>query len=934
MEDVSVPAGSPVSAGSDAPTRTVAAEEMQRRVSGRGESAATTAGAPLVTGAQLDRYVIIDQVGEGGMGTVYRAYDPELDRRVAIKVVRADHHTPESRQRILREAQSLARLSHPNVIPVHDAGTAGGQVYLVMEFVDGCNLRDWLRTQKRSDADIARMFLAAGYGLAAAHGAGLVHRDFKPHNVLVGDDGRVRVLDFGLARGEGKEDKNEAPGPARESAALRLASVHTGRVVDTVTRAGSLVGTPAYMAPEQLLGEAATAASDQFSFAVSLFEALAGERPYADDNLFVLLRSMQERKVAPSARQLPGWAKKVIDRALSPAPEARYPDMDSLLEALSGKRRRRRRRAALVTAAATVLLAAGGAAAMQPAATPPCSGEGDPLADTWNDDVRQTIRTRLGDGGATDKVIAALSEHASAWRDARQDSCEATHVRNDQSGELFDLRVACFDRRRAELGALTSLLAEPERGVTAFDALQAAQSLPSVQLCDGGSDLRLTVPPPQGAEAQAQQHDIEVAVAEGTALFMMGDMQRASDTLEDAVDRARKLGYAPLQAEALFALGMLEARYEAPDQAVETLYEAQWLAESVGLDRVIADARIWAMYPVGSKLGRPAEAEQLAQGARAVLERMGGDPELEARYNDHLGSVRNGIERRLVEALELYRKGLALNERVWGSHLKVGLSAANAAITLTSLGRFAEARQMFARSTHELATNAGPDNDYLAEVLLQEAYLELLAGELPRARRIIGRVELMLGRLNPGLPASAHGWPAPLLREQKALLAAHEGRPDEARAGMRATRESLISMAGPDSRIAASAWAVSGELFGVTGDHEEAAGAYDQAAAIYARVLGADNPWTSETQARAAEHRIRAGQAKRGRAELGAAIDRLRRSPGVEDALARPLLVLAESSARSGDLVTARAAHKEAVDHWDGRQDLDALRQRVEGMLR
>src|SRR5690606_1441989 len=232
-------------------------------------------------GATIGRYVVLAPLGRGAMGTVLAALDPELDRKVALKVL---HETARGgdRARLQREAQALARLSHPNVMILHDVGTwvdpAGGRhVFLAMELVVGHTLSDWLASAPRSVDAIVAVFAQAGRGLAAAHAAGLVHRDFKPHNVLVGSDGRVRVTDFGLARSFGEDTRPPI-----------TVDTHTGPISlpelalhETLTRTGEWVGTPAYMAPEQLQGGAADPRADQFAFCVALYEALHGQRPFA-----------------------------------------------------------------------------------------------------------------------------------------------------------------------------------------------------------------------------------------------------------------------------------------------------------------------------------------------------------------------------------------------------------------------------------------------------------------------------------------------------------------------------------------------------------------------------------------------------------------------------------------------------------------------------
>ncbi|MCA9687455.1 MAG: serine/threonine protein kinase, partial [Myxococcales bacterium] len=238
---------------------------------------------------RIGRYLVLDRLGAGGMGVVYAAYDPDLDRKLALKLLHeGDRRSERTRVRLLREAQALARVSHPNVIQVYDVGTFEDRIYIAMEFVDGLSLREWLSAENRDLRAILATFSQAGHGLAAAHQKGLVHRDFKPDNVLVARDGRVVVLDFGIAHAIGDlENEHERSGITE----ARLSETRSGERSSSLqgtgplalhaelTRAGALIGTPAYMAPEQFDSRDTDARSDQFSFCVTLWEALHGERP-------------------------------------------------------------------------------------------------------------------------------------------------------------------------------------------------------------------------------------------------------------------------------------------------------------------------------------------------------------------------------------------------------------------------------------------------------------------------------------------------------------------------------------------------------------------------------------------------------------------------------------------------------------------------------
>lgn len=296
---------------------------------------------------EISRYVLLEEVGAGAMGVVYRAHDPDLGRMVAIKVVHARSGAAPT-TRLVREAQAIAQVAHPNIVAIHDVGTVGDQVFLTMELVDGQRLRDWMNAGPRTVREIIEVFAQAGRGLAAAHDAGLVHRDFKPENVLVGIDGRVRVVDFGLVRwAEGDDEPTTGEAP-------RLA------LDQSLTPAGGAVGTPRYMSPEQVGAHPVGPASDQFSFCVCLYEALAGQRPFAGDNLADLLLAIALGAVRPWPRSCiaPRWLRELVLRGLSTEPAARWPSMSALVDELTRERERDRRAALDGLAAMEPMIAA------------------------------------------------------------------------------------------------------------------------------------------------------------------------------------------------------------------------------------------------------------------------------------------------------------------------------------------------------------------------------------------------------------------------------------------------------------------------------------------------------------------------------------------------------------------------------------------------
>jgi serine/threonine protein kinase len=311
--------------------------------------------APLAAGAHVGRYEIIEPVGAGGMGRVYSARDPVLDRRVALKLLHPHAATDELETRLLREAKAMARLSHPEVITVHDAGRYADQLFIAMEFVEGRTLRQWLAQKRRPWREVLAVFLRAGRGLARAHEAGIIHRDFKPDNVLVGDDGRVRVTDFGLARAV------QSPEAAPEDAPAPPLGEET-TIEATLTRTGTLLGTPAYMAPEQHAGAPADERSDIYAFCVALYEGVYGERPFPGPGMAALVAQKRDGAVRTpkDERGVPRRLRRAILQGLRPSAVERYPSMPALLDAL--ERGSRAPRAWIAAGAFAGLVAAGAAA--------------------------------------------------------------------------------------------------------------------------------------------------------------------------------------------------------------------------------------------------------------------------------------------------------------------------------------------------------------------------------------------------------------------------------------------------------------------------------------------------------------------------------------------------------------------------------------------
>ncbi|MCA9712567.1 MAG: serine/threonine protein kinase, partial [Myxococcales bacterium] len=369
---------------------------------------------------RVGRYVLGRTLGSGNFGTVYEARDAELDRRVAVKIV--DARSSEQTARVVREAQLLAALSHPNVVPVFETGLTDDprpSPYVVMELVEGQTVRQWLTQQPRPWREVVALFLEISRGLAAAHAAGLVHRDFKPENVLLDADGRPRVADFGLARGLGAVTTSPGEGAAPRSVdASHHASASDGRYHPT---AGMIAGTPVYMSPEQFEGEGLDGRSDQYSFCVALHEALWGVRPHEGRSLAVLAEQVTTGRIRspPPRAGVPRAVARVVLRGLSRRPDDRFPSMQALAAALARASGTSRRRALAAGGGGLALAAAALAVLAWPRdeAVDPCATVGERIATVWSEAEASALSQRLlaADVPAAPAYAQAVRRRLDGW---------------------------------------------------------------------------------------------------------------------------------------------------------------------------------------------------------------------------------------------------------------------------------------------------------------------------------------------------------------------------------------------------------------------------------------------------------------------------------------------------------------------------------------
>jgi serine/threonine protein kinase len=774
--------------------------------------------------ARVGRYVLLREIGRGAIGVVHAAWHEGLDRKVAIKLLnRQRAGRVDLEARLHREAQALAKLSHPNVVQVYDVGKVEGRVYVAMEFVEGQTLSDWMRGRHDQNARLA-LFVAAGRGLAAAHAAGVIHRDFKPENVLVGNDGRPRVLDFGLARpvelgpartgssanmtaahlvrersrplprDDDPERTPDAEAPTREQADASLDLAPDLALTDPselgpatfendalLTRSGTMVGTPAYMSPEQFAGRNVDARSDQFSFCVALHEALYGVRPFVGRSALELALEVQHGRVIkpPPGKDIPSWLRAAILRGLEVKPELRWPSMTALLDAIEQRMQRRRRWPKVV--AALALLGLGGALTSLLATPPsgpsvPCESAEAMQAELWSEALPSAIERAFAASqlpyasSSSTRVVQRLARWTERWASERHATCTAGQ-RHELSDALIDRRQACLARARRSFQSLVEQLEQAEPSVVER-AIEASATLPEPERCADldalSSDAAL--PPASLAEAVELQRG---ELAELDALLATGRFAVGHTLAEQARARAEQLDFVPLHAEAELRLALFEARLGRTEQALARLEQALDLADRSGHERLVPAitsalvhlsvydrpdpqrGRSWARRSLATldHLGEQGLERALALWMVGNLERIAGElgpaeqhlraalAIYEADEHPERGAVLNDIANVLdargdrAGAREVYLRARALVREAFGEgHPRLGHVEFNLARLASSDGRVDEARTHLDAAAAIYAQALGRERRELGDVELARAWIDLQAGQLGAAR--------------------------------------------------------------------------------------------------------------------------------------------------------------------------------------------------------
>ncbi len=750
--------------------------------------------------ARIGRFTVLEQLGAGGMGLVCAAIDPELGRKVAIKLLSPRLAVPNKSElahaRLLREAQAMARLAHPNVVTVHEVGTHGDLVYIAMEFIVGVTLKQWLRRAKRPWTEVLAVFLQAGRGLAAAHAAGLIHRDFKPDNVMVSEDPRtgqverVRVFDFGVVQEtreaalrqsssshstrtpnpEGRRTPNPEPQdtpsePLRRALHRSLppqaeytpqepqeaplshdsSSVAGDEIYTTgLTAAGALVGTPLYMAPEQY-DRSADERSDQFSFCCALYEALYRRRPYLGDTVAKLQQAKLQQALRRPPRQhdIPPWLHIAVVRGLASNPARRYPSMDLLLAEL-GRERRRRPRLAIAAALISVGLLGllvGLTWTFLGSDADTCRSAATSLDRLWNPAVREQLHAaflasqRPHAETAWSAVDARLAAYTNTWSERRVDLCRAASDPN--TGPQLAFRSLCLEQRRDELGALIGVLANAD-GEVVDNAMQAVAQLQPPDTCDNPF-AQVGHPHSPATEMQTAVRTLEHRIAELRAREQTGKYAAGLELADAVVRDARTLDHPPLIAEALFWQGVLHSHVGAASIAEHTLVEAMQLAEEHGHDLFFARAATELMRVVGIDLERPAEGMVYSMVAAGALRRQHdlANEAVRRGYLGHIHELRGELraaQTAYVLALEQARRSFPGDD-----HPQVATALDDLASMQQKQGDYASATANYEKVLHIRETTQGPGHPRVAEALGHLGRVALDQGQHERARGLFER---------------------------------------------------------------------------------------------------------------------------------------------------------------------------------------------------
>jgi len=692
----------------------------------------------LIPGDRIGRYVLSAERARGAMSIVAVADDPELGREVAIKVLR-----PELSAQLLRaEARVMARLSHPNVVAVHDVGEHAGRVYVAMELVHGVDLRRWLAVEKRSWREVVGALIQAGRGVAAAHDAGIVHRDIKPENILCGPGDRVRVTDFGLA----------------------------SYTVDATT---GVTGTPRYLAPEVWAGKPATVHSDQWSFCVTLYEALVGRPPFDREDMREL-RTAIERGARGVPSSVPGPLRRIILRGLAQDPGARWTSMHEVVAELEAARRSRRRWLAAGGAVAALAFTAVYAIARSP--ENPCDVPPSLIDSVWSERAIASAFAASGQSHAADSARRAgeiLGTYGQRWRTARIESCRDARVDTSATAHVvYEARTRCLDRRRDDLAALARALSSAPSKTVVDRAVEAALGLPPLATCEPAAiAAEVMVPLSPALEPRVAAIDRELAEVRAMVLGD-GAAAQAIAKARALLAVARTIGYSPVVARAarlLAHLATLSTDHAATERELDEALVATAAAHD---DRGTAEVWTDLITFLAMTRGTPERAIDLASLAQAAVVRVGSPGDLLARL-DHargIAALERGADDDALTAL------LAAREHEADPLDRAAIDIALGSVEVR-LGHLPQARDRLTSATTTIEHELGPHHPQLGLALMSLGSLESDRGNFAGARPIFER-SLALIRDGLGEQHVAYA----LALSNLGMAESHGGDPNQARA--------------------------------------------------------------------------------------------------------------------------------------------------------
>ena len=699
------------------------------------ESPKPTFGS-LARGETLGRYVILDRVGAGGMAVVYEAFDPQLDRRIALKVVAPSQASLEARERLQREAQAIARLNHPNVVTIHDVGTVEEQLFIAMELVDGGTLHEWLDEHERSWEEALPLLRRAGAGLMAAHAAGIVHRDFKPDNVLLSKSGQVKVADFGLARWASPDS---APsGPRFDSLTSSDASL---------TRTGAVMGTPAYMSPEQHEGAPGDERSDQFAFCVAVFESVCGKRPFAGRALVDIGLAKREGRLAEIPASVPGWIARAIRRGLQPDPDARWPSMQALLAALADDPRQRRRR--WLGFGAVLAVGAGLGMAATRGTTPvvaTCEDEAAELSALWNagrtglaEHFEQTTLPYAGDVARL--VESELDVYTQQWTEQRREVCEQGRAATASNATLL-ARRECLGHARDAMGDLLELLSNAGPEAVA-DAPKMATRLPDLDACRPGALLELWEHLPDEPKARARAVGL---IRDSEQLLQqsgLGSDARQRE-LEALRDEAIELEVRAVELAVRRRLAVLAHERGDIEEAARELEAVFWDALAHRRDGTALSAASELMWVHGVLLRHSELATRWHDASEAMQRRGGDDPRERAELHNEWGAVlyRQGRHEEAIAEFELAMQATP-EATTLAQRLDLAVTEFNRASALLASGDREEGLAQLTRLEERYVGLVGPEHPALIDVHLNRSTVLRELGRVDEALELAQRALVM-----------------------------------------------------------------------------------------------------------------------------------------------------------------------------------------------